>query len=92
MLAAVEVEGSDRLLKLTVDLGEEKTRTIFSGVKPKISPNQLIGKQVVVVANLAPRKMRFGTSEGIMLLAASEQDDLVPVFAADGAKAGMRVC
>jgi methionyl-tRNA synthetase len=88
---AEEVKDSDRLLRLTVDLGDS-SRTIFSGVKPKITPDELIGKSVVVVANLAPRKMKFGVSEGMMLLAVSDEDDLVIVAAEDGAMPGMRVC
>jgi len=68
------VEGSDKLLRLTLDLGEGKTRNVFSGIKSAYRPEQLIGKLTVVVANLAPRKMKFGVSEG-MVLAASHKDE-----------------
>ena len=91
VLAAEDIEGSNKLLKLSVDLGEKAARTIFSGIKPKILPEMLIGRHVVIVANLAPRKMKFGVSEGMMLLASSEAGHLVPVFAQEGAVAGMKV-
>src|SRR5205085_11796051 len=68
------VAGSDKLLRLTLDVGEGKTRTVFSGIKSAYSPADLIGKFTVVVANLAPRKMKFGLSEG-MVLAASHADE-----------------
>ncbi|WP_434779458.1 methionine--tRNA ligase [Neisseria sp. Ec49-e6-T10] len=87
------VEGSHKLLQFTVDLGFEQ-RTIFSGIKSAYpEPEKLIGRQVVVVANLAPRKMRFGVSEG-MIVCASGQDDSEGLFLLDvdsGAKAGMRI-
>jgi methionyl-tRNA synthetase len=69
-----KVEGSKKLLKLTLDLGEPRTRTVFSGIQSAYAPEQLVGKLTVVVANLAPRKMKFGLSEG-MVLAASHADD-----------------
>ena len=68
------VEGSDKLLRLTLDVGEGKTRNVFSGIKSAYQPEQLIGKFTVMVANLAPRKMKFGMSEG-MVLAASAADE-----------------
>jgi len=68
------VEPSTKLLKLTLDVGEAATRTVFSGIQSAYSPEQLIGKLTVVVANLAPRKMKFGVSEG-MVLAASHSDE-----------------
>jgi methionyl-tRNA synthetase len=72
--AAERVEGSTKLLKLTLDLGEGRTRTVFSGIQSAYQPEQLAGKLTVVVANLAPRKMKFGVSEG-MVLAASHADE-----------------
>jgi methionyl-tRNA synthetase len=74
VLEASTVEGSDKLLKLRVSLGvnAEGTaieRTIFSGIRSAYAPEQLVGRQVVIVANLKPRKMRFGTSEGMVLAA-----------------------
>ena len=68
------VEGSDKLLRLTLDVGEGRTRNVFSGIKSAYKPEDLIGKLTVVVANLAPRKMKFGLSEG-MVLAASHADE-----------------
>jgi methionyl-tRNA synthetase len=85
------VEGSDKLLKLTLDLGSER-RTVFSGIRASYRPEQLTGRLVVVVANLAPRKMRFGVSEGMVLCASSEQTPQVFLLAADtDAQPGMRV-
>jgi methionyl-tRNA synthetase len=69
-----QVEGSDKLLRLTLDVGEGKTRNVFSGIKSAYKPEDLIGKFTVMVANLAPRKMKFGISEG-MVLAASHADE-----------------
>ena len=74
IVACEKVEGSTKLLKLTLDVGEAATRTVFSGIQSAYSPEQLIGKLTVVVANLAPRKMKFGVSEG-MVLAASHVDE-----------------
>ena len=70
---AEPVEGADKLLKLTLDLGGS-TKTVFAGIKPAYDPEQLKGRLTVVVANLAPRKMKFGLSEG-MVLAASHADE-----------------
>ena len=68
------VEGSDKLLRLTLDVGEGRTRNVFSGIKSAYRPADLVGKFTVMVANLAPRKMKFGVSEG-MVLAASHADE-----------------
>ncbi len=68
------VDGSDKLLRLTLDVGEGKTRNVFSGIRSAYKPEELIGKFTVMVANLAPRKMKFGLSEG-MVLAASHADE-----------------
>lgn len=89
---AESVEGADKLIKLTLDLGEE-TREVFAGIKKAYDPARLIGRQVIMVANLAPRKMRFGVSNG-MVLAASGKDDIGGVFVLcpdEGAQPGMRV-
>ena len=74
IVAAEEVEGSDKLLRLTLDVGEGKHRQVFSGIKASYKPEDLTDKLTVMVANLAPRKMRFGVSEG-MVLAASHADE-----------------
>ena len=92
---ADEVAGSDKLLRLTLDVGEGKTRQVFSGIKSAYKPEDLIGKFTVVVANLAPRKMKFGLSEG-MVLAASHADEkanpgLYILEAWPGATPGLRV-
>jgi methionyl-tRNA synthetase len=89
------VEGSTKLLRLTLDVGEGKTRNVFSGIASMYKPEQLVGKLTVMVANLAPRKMKFGVSEG-MVLAGSHSDEkaqpgihILEPF--PGAKPGMRV-
>jgi methionyl-tRNA synthetase len=91
---AEHVEGADKLVRLTLDIGEEKTRNVFAGIKAAYDPAQLVGRLTVMVANLAPRKMKFGLSEG-MVLAASDLDGKSPglfLLAPDnGAQAGMRV-
>ena len=83
------VEGADRLLKLGVDLGGER-RTVFAGIRGAYEPAQLVGRHVVVVANLTPKKMRFGTSEG-MALAASGDAGLFLLAPDAGATPGMKV-
>ncbi|HSI47303.1 MAG TPA: methionine--tRNA ligase [Ideonella sp.] len=95
IVKAEAVEGSDKLLRLTLDVGEGKTRNVFSGIKSAYKPEDLAGKLTVMVANLAPRKMKFGISEG-MVLAASHADEkanpgifVLEPFA--GAQPGMRV-
>jgi methionyl-tRNA synthetase len=89
------VEDSDKLLQLTLDVGEGRTRNVFSGIKSAFDPASLIGKLTVVVANLAPRKMKFGVSEG-MVLAASHADEkgqpgLFLLEPGPGATPGLRV-
>jgi methionyl-tRNA synthetase len=95
IVACEAVEGSKKLLRLTLDVGEGKHRNVFSGIASAYQPEDLVGKLTVMVANLAPRKMKFGVSEG-MVLAASHADEkakggiyiLNPV---EGAEPGMRV-
>jgi methionyl-tRNA synthetase len=88
---AESVEGADRLVKLTLDVGEDTPRTVFAGIKAAYAPEQLIGRLTPMVANLAPRKMKFGLSEG-MVLAASGDGPGVYLLAPDsGAQPGMRV-
>ncbi|MDP3008102.1 MAG: methionine--tRNA ligase [Methylococcales bacterium] len=89
IIKAESVEGADKLLHLTVDIGDE-TRSIFAGIKAAYSPEQLEGRLTLVVANLAPRKMRFGLSEG-MVLAAGGDDGIYLLSPDSGAVAGMRV-
>lgn len=90
IVKAEHVEGADKLLQLALDLGNE-TRTVFAGIKSAYDPHKLEGRLTVMVANLAPRKMRFGVSEG-MVLAAGAGDGEVFILAPDaGAEPGMRV-
>ena len=87
---AEQVEGADKLVKLTLDLGEG-TRTVFAGIKSDYSPDKLEGRFAVLVANLAPRKMKFGVSEGMVLAASGEGPGIFLVSPDAGAKPGMRV-
>ena len=91
---AEHVDGADKLLKLTLDVGPLGTRQVFAGIKSAYDPTKLVGRLTVVVANLAPRKMKFGMSEG-MVLAASDADGKTPglfLLSPDsGAQPGMKV-
>lgn len=87
---AEHIEGAEKLLRLTLDIGEENPRTVFAGIKSAYAPEKLIGRHTVMVANLAPRKMKFGLSEG-MVLAASGDGGLYILSPDEGAKPGMRV-
>ena len=89
IIAAKYVEGSDKLLELQVDLGTEQ-RTIFSGIRSAYDPSGLVGRQVIVVANLKPRKMRFGVSAG-MVLSAGDDSAIFLLGADAGALPGMRI-
>ncbi len=88
--AANAVEGADKLVQLTLDLGTE-TRQVFAGIKAAYAPEALVGKHVVMVANLAPRKMRFGVSEGMVLAASGDGPGIFLISPEAGAEAGMRV-
>ncbi|WP_284616611.1 methionine--tRNA ligase [Aquabacterium humicola] len=92
---ASAVEGSSKLLKLTLDVGEPELRQVFSGIKSAYSPQDLVGKYTVVVANLAPRKMKFGLSQGMVLAASHADEKAQPgIFILEphaGATPGMRV-
>ncbi|CAD6881662.1 Methionyl-tRNA synthetase (EC 6.1.1.10) [Methylomonas albis] len=90
IVKAESVEGAEKLLQLTVDLGGE-TRNIFAGIKSAYAPEELEGKLTVVVANLKPRKMRFGTSEGMVLAAGPGGKDIWVLSPDQGAQPGMRV-
>jgi len=90
IISAESIPEADKLLKLTVDIGNG-TRTIFAGIKSAYDPAQLEGRLTVVVANLKPRKMRFGTSEGMVLAAGPGGEDLYVLKPDDGAQPGMRV-
>jgi methionyl-tRNA synthetase len=91
VLDAKTVDGSDKLLQLTLDLGSEK-RNVFSGIRSAYDPAKLIGRQVVMIANLEPRKMRFGVSEGMVLCASGDDGPGVFLLSPDsGAQPGMKV-
>ncbi len=89
VLEASRVEGSDKLLQLKLDLGTEQ-RNVFSGIAASYAPEQLVGRFVVMIANLAPRKMRFGVSEG-MILSAGDNSGLFLLDVDTGAAPGMPV-
>ena len=91
MLSAELVAGADKLLKLRLDVGELGERDIFAGIRAAYDPATLIGRLIVVVANLAPRKMRFGTSEGMMLAAGPGGKDIFVLSPDMGATPGMRI-
>ena len=87
VVAAEAVEGADKLLRLTLDLGGPQ-RQVFAGIKAAYDPSDLIGRQVVVVANLAPRKMRFGVSEGMVLASGPGGSDIHLLSVDSGASPG----
>jgi methionyl-tRNA synthetase len=91
VLNAAFVEGSDKLLQLTLDLGTEQ-RNVFSGIRSAYDPAKLVGRQVVMIANLEPRKMRFGVSQGMVLCASGDDGPEVFLLSPDaGAQPGMKV-
>ena len=91
VIDATHVEGADKLIAIKLDLGELGEKNVFAGIKSAYEPNQLIGKLVVMVFNLAPRKMKFGVSEG-MILAASDSDGGIFVISPDeGAQPGQKI-
>ena len=95
IVACEKVEGSTKLLRLTLDAGEPRTRNVFSGIASAYAPDDLVGKLTVLVANLAPRKMKFGLSEGMVLAASHANEQAVPgIYVLEpwpGAAPGMRV-
>lgn len=90
IVKAQAVEGADKLLQLTLDIGEDNTRNVFAGIKAYYKPEELEGKLTVMVANLAPRKMKFGVSEG-MVLAAGDGKSLHILLPDSGAQIGMKI-
>ena len=88
-------KASDKLLRLTLDAGEGRHRNVLSGIKAAYKPEDLVGKLTVLVANLAPRKMKFGVSEGMVLAASHADEKQYPgIYLLDphqGAQPGMRV-
>jgi methionyl-tRNA synthetase len=90
IVKAEHVEGADKLLKLTLDLGGA-TRTVFAGIKSAYDPAKIEGRLTVIVANLAPRRMKFGVSEGMVLVASGDGPGLFLLSPDSGAQAGMKV-
>jgi methionyl-tRNA synthetase len=95
---AGHVEGAEKLIRLLLDIGEDKPRQVFAGIKSAYDPAQLVGRMTVMVANLAPRKMKFGMSEGMVLAASSVESSadskmsgLFLLTPDAGAQPGMRV-
>ena len=88
---AEHIEGADKLLKLTLDVGEGRHRTVFAGIKSAYKPEELVGRLTPMVANLAPRKMKFGLSEGMVLAASGEGPGLFLLAPDSGATPGMRI-
>ncbi|MBF0613448.1 MAG: methionine--tRNA ligase subunit beta, partial [Magnetococcales bacterium] len=91
IIQAEGVEGADKLLKLTLDLGGLGQRTVFAGIKSAYDPATLVGRLTVVVANLQPRKMKFGLSEGMVLAAGPGGKELFLLSPDQGAQPGMRI-
>jgi methionyl-tRNA synthetase len=91
IVSAEHVEGAEKLLKLMLDIGEENPRQIFAGIKSAYDPATLVGRLTVMVANLAPRKMKFGMSEGMVLAASDERGGPYILSPDSGAQPGMRV-
>ena len=94
VLKCQKVEGSTKLLQFTLDLGEGKTRNVFSGIQSAYKPEDLEGRLIIMIANLAPRKMRFGVSEGMILSASDAEDKGLGLFVLSpdsGAVPGMRI-
>ena len=91
IIKAEHVEGADKLLQLTLDIGLEETRNVFAGIKSAFEPAELEGRLTVMVANLEPRKMRFGLSEGMVLAAGPGGKDLYLLAPYEGATPGMKV-
>ena len=91
IIAAAPVEGADKLLQLTLDLGGGTTRNVFSGIKAAYQPEDLIGRLTVMIANLAPRKMKFGLSEGMVLAAGPGGKEIYLLEPDSGATPGQRI-
>lgn len=91
IISAEPVEEADKLIKLQLDLGNGQTRQVFAGIKSAYAPEALVGKLTVMVANLKPRKMRFGMSEGMVLAASGEKSGIYILEPHEGAEPGMRV-
>jgi methionyl-tRNA synthetase len=90
VLSAEDVPEAKKLLKLTVSLGGEHKRTVFAGIKAAYRPEQLVGRLVLIVANLAPRQMKFGLSEGMIVAVGPGEKEVFLLGVDSGAKPGQR--
>ncbi|OYW17346.1 MAG: methionine--tRNA ligase subunit beta, partial [Planctomycetales bacterium 12-60-4] len=91
VLTCAEVPESNKLLQMTLSLGGDQTRNVFAGIKGVYKPEDLVGRLVIMCANLAPRKMKFGVSEGMVLAAGAGGQEIFVLSADSGAQPGMRV-
>ena len=91
ILAAEHVPEAKKLIKLTVSLGGQDRRTVFAGIKAAYEPETLVGRMVIIVANLLPRQMKFGLSEGMVLCAGEGGADLFVLAPDTGAQVGQRI-
>ena len=91
VIEAEDVPGAQKLLKLTLGLGGDNRRTVFAGIKGVYQPEDLVGRLVICVANLAPRKMKFGLSEGMIVAAGGGGGEIYLLSPDEGAKPGQRV-
>ena len=91
VIEANEVPEARKLVQLTLSLGGDETRNVFAGIKAAYDPADLVGKLVVLVANLAPRKMKFGVSEGMVIASGPGGEDIHLIEPGSGAKPGQRV-
>jgi methionyl-tRNA synthetase len=91
VIEAEDVPGAQKLLKLTLELGGDNRRTVFAGIKGVYKPEDLVGRLVICVANLAPRKMKFGLSEGMIVAAGGGGGEIYLLSPDEGAKPGQRV-
>jgi methionyl-tRNA synthetase len=91
IVAAEDVPGAKKLLKLTLSLGGDERRNVFAGIKPVYQPERLVGRLVICAANLAPRKMKFGTSDGMIVAAGGGANEIFLLAPDEGAKPGYRV-
>jgi methionyl-tRNA synthetase len=91
VIEASEVEGARKLLRLLLSFGGNETRQVFAGIKSAYKPDELLGRLVVCVANLQPRQMKFGLSEGMVVAAGLGGDEIFLISPDTGAKPGMRL-
>ena len=91
VMQAELVDGSDKLLRLQITLGDLGQRQVFSGIRQWVKPEDIAGRKVLVVTNLAPRKMKFGMSEGMVLSTDTQDGQVSPVYASEGLKEGSRL-